>query len=74
MKDRDASEQCEWKRLERHFRYHGMLVERFRSAGPALVLGMVRSNQNEHRQALSAFEHEALVERYCELFGTWPPG
>ncbi len=74
MKGRDGKEQCEWARLERHFRYHGMLVDRFRSAGPALVLDMVRSGRNERGQALSAFEQEALVERYCEIFGRWPPG
>jgi hypothetical protein len=27
---------------------------------------------NEGGTPLSEFEREALVERYCELFGTWP--
>jgi hypothetical protein len=74
MKDPDARTQCEWERLERHFHYHGLLLARFRTAGPSLVLGMVRSGRNEHGLALSAFERAALVERHCEIFGTWPPG
>jgi hypothetical protein len=73
MKGLDANAQHAWQRLERHFHYHGLLIDRFRSAGPALVLDMIRTRRNEHGNSLSAFEHEALVERYCELFGRWPP-
>ena len=64
--------QREWARLEEHFAHHASLVDRFSAAGPPAVLGMVRSGRNEQGQVLSAFEREALVERHCEIFGSWP--
>jgi hypothetical protein len=30
------------------------------------------SEINEHGECLSQFERDALIERHCELFGTWP--
>jgi hypothetical protein len=33
---------------------------------------MWRSQTNERGSPLSKFEREALIERHCELFGTWP--
>jgi hypothetical protein len=33
---------------------------------------MWKSQSNEHGDRLSRYECDALVERHCELFGTWP--
>jgi len=32
----------------------------------------VTTKRNEHGIPLSQFERDALIERHCELFGTWP--
>jgi len=64
--------QSGWARLEEHFAHHASLVDRFSTAGPSAVLGMVQSGRNERGQILSAFEREALVERYCDICGSWP--
>jgi len=61
-----------WIGLEQHFCHHATLVERFRQADRSSVAGMWRSARNELGQPLSPFEREALIERYCELFGVWP--
>jgi hypothetical protein len=61
-----------WSMLDAHFRQHAALVRRFECADAKLVLLMWRTNSNESGDPLSAFEREALQERHCELFGTWP--
>jgi hypothetical protein len=33
---------------------------------------MWKSQTNEDGKRLSKFERDALIERHCELFGTWP--
>jgi hypothetical protein len=33
---------------------------------------MWRNQTNEGGNRLTEFEREALIERHCELFGTWP--
>jgi hypothetical protein len=33
---------------------------------------MWMSQTNEGGDHLSEFERKALIERHCELFGTWP--
>jgi hypothetical protein len=33
---------------------------------------MWKSQTNEDGKHLSQFERDALIERHCELFGTWP--
>jgi hypothetical protein len=38
-----------------------------------MVMQMWRAGTNELGERLSPLERSALVERYCELFGTWPP-
>jgi hypothetical protein len=48
------------------------MVDRFREADCDAVLSMWRSQTNEGGQRLSRSEREALIERHCELFGTWP--
>jgi hypothetical protein len=62
----------QWAILDRHFQYHIRLVGHFREIGPAAVLRMWRTQTNNDGKPLSQFEHDALKERYCELFGTWP--
>jgi hypothetical protein len=61
-----------WASLERHFAHHARLVARFRSFGPVAVARMWREQRNEAGAPLSSDEREALVERHCELFGSWP--
>jgi hypothetical protein len=58
--------------LDSHFKQHARIVDRFREADRDAVLSMWRSQTNEDGQRLSRFEREALIERHCELFGTWP--
>ena len=59
-----------WAALEDHFQHHVRLVDRFSDA--EAVLRMWLTDINEHGECLSEFEHEALIKRHCELFGTWP--
>jgi hypothetical protein len=61
-----------WAQLDAHFRAHATLVRRFQHIGASAVIDMWRAGCNEFGQPLSAFERQALVERYCELFGRWP--
>src|SRR5215470_3163121 len=62
----------QWAILDRHFQYHIRLVGHFREVGPAAVLRMWRTQTTKDGKRLSQFERDALKERYCELFGTWP--
>jgi len=61
-----------WSELDRHFRVHASLIQRFKHASASDVVEMLKTGCNECGQPLSAFEREALVERHCELFGRWP--
>jgi hypothetical protein len=36
------------------------------------VLAMWKTGTNEFGKCLTRIEREAIVERHCELFGTWP--
>jgi hypothetical protein len=63
---------AEWANLERHFTHHACLLRRFRAATPSAVAGMWLAQTNELGQPLSETERDALIERYCELFGRWP--
>lgn len=63
---------AQWAALEEHFQRHAKLVARFRETDRNAVLIMWESQTNEGGTSLSEFEREALIERYCELFGTWP--
>jgi len=63
---------AQWAALEEHFQRHAKLVARFRETGRDAVVAMWKNQINEAGTPLSEFEREALVERYCELFGTWP--
>jgi hypothetical protein len=62
----------QWAALDSHFQQHAELVDRFRHSGRDAVIMMWLSQTNEDREPLSQFEREALIERYCELFGIWP--
>lgn len=61
-----------WAALEEHFQCHARRVARFRETGRHDVLAMWEKGINEGGTPLSQFERAALIERYCELFGTWP--
>jgi hypothetical protein len=61
-----------WAELQDHFRHHASLLRRFERADAKAVARMWKTNRNEVYEPLSAFELEALIERHCELFGTWP--
>lgn len=63
---------AQWAALEEHFQRHAKLVARFRETGRDAVAAMWKNQINEDGAPLSEFEREALIERYCELFGTWP--
>jgi hypothetical protein len=63
---------AQWAALDEHFQNHIKLVERFRDAGPEVVARMWMRQTNESGHSVSQFERDALIERYCELFGTWP--
>ena len=62
----------QWAVLDHHFQRHVRMVDRFREAGEEAVVRMWQSQTNEDGDHLSEFERHALVERHCELFGTWP--
>ena len=61
-----------WAALERHFIRHAQQVARFRRANRAVVRRMWKNQVNEDGEPLSQVERGALIERHCELFGTWP--
>ena len=61
----------QWALLEEHFHHHARLIKRFRDTSPSAVTRMWKSGTNESGEPLSQFEIDALVERYCELFGSW---
>jgi hypothetical protein len=62
----------QWAALDHHFRYHATLISRFRHANGPAVLRMWMTQTNEAGTHLLQFEREALIERHCELFGSWP--
>jgi hypothetical protein len=61
-----------WAMLDDHFREHAKQVHRFSDAGPDALIRMWKSQSNEYGEPLSHFERQALIERHCEVFGTWP--
>jgi hypothetical protein len=61
-----------WTMLEQYFAHHAVLVHRFRGAGRSDIVRMWETQRNEAGERLSQLEREALVERHCELFGSWP--
>jgi hypothetical protein len=63
---------AQWTMLERHFAHHAVLINRFRGAGPSDIVSMWETQRNEAGDPLSQLEREALVERHCEVFGSWP--
>ena len=63
---------CSWQLLEAHFRHHARLVNLFRDANASSITFMWNNGVNKAGERLSQFERDALVERHCELFGTWP--
>jgi hypothetical protein len=67
-----ASLTADWAALDDHFREQAKHVERFRRADRIAVRRMWECQTDELGNDLSEFEREALIERHCELFGTWP--
>jgi hypothetical protein len=63
---------CPWQLLEDHFRYHARVVNHFRSIDALTAVVMWETGCNAAGERLSQFERDALVERCCELFGSWP--
>ena len=63
---------AEWTALDLHFKKHFKLVNRFRGSGGDAVVRMWRSQTKENGERLSKTQRAALIERHCELFGTWP--
>ena len=61
-----------WAALDDHFQRHAKLIDRFRHAKSDAVARMWKYQINEDGLRLSPFERDALIERHCELFGTWP--
>ena len=61
-----------WAALDDHFQRHDRLVDRFRQCDPDAVRRMWKTQMNEDGVRISQFERDALIERHCELFGTWP--
>jgi hypothetical protein len=49
------------------------VADRFRAATPSEVIDMWERGKNERGQKLTQFEFEALVERWLEVFGAYPP-
>jgi hypothetical protein len=63
---------AQWAALDDHVQQHAKLVERIRSARADAVARMWKYQVNEDGVRLSQLERHALIERHCELFGTWP--
>jgi hypothetical protein len=68
----ETSVAAQWAALEEHFREHRKQVERFERADGIAVRHMWEYQTDEFGNHLSDFERDALIERHCELFGTWP--
>lgn len=49
------------------------LTARFQGASAGEVVKIWETGKNEHGRKLSQFEFGAIVERWCELFGSLPP-
>jgi hypothetical protein len=63
---------AQWAALDQHFADHAMAIDRFSHVDHEAVRRMWKNQANEDGKRLSQFERDALIERYCELFGTWP--
>jgi predicted DNA-binding transcriptional regulator AlpA len=64
----------QWEaQYEEHLRT-AAIASRFKDATPSQVIHMWETCRNERGQRLSRSEVTALVERWLELFGAYPPG
>lgn len=63
-----------WANQKQHDDTNASLLSRFRTSSPAAVVHMWKVGVNEKGKRLSSFEVQALAERWCEVFGTLPPG
>ena len=48
-------------------------MSRFQGSNAREVIKMWETGKNEHGRKLSQFEFGALIEHWCEVFGTLPP-
>jgi prophage regulatory protein len=70
----DAKAQAaEWEARRRQHERDNALAARFQDSSAGDVITMWETGKNEQGRMLSQFEFGALVERWCELFGTLPP-
>jgi len=70
--DEACENKCPWQLLDDHFRYHARVVNHFKSIDALTAVVMWKTGRNAAGERLSQFERDALVERCCELFGSWP--
>lgn len=63
----------QWEAQGEDHHEEAALQARFRTAAPAAVIRMWESGKNEDGRKLTRFELRALVERWCEVFGSLPP-
>jgi hypothetical protein len=68
----NTSVTTQWAVLDDHFRNRATVVNRFRHANAQAIARKWKTQTNEDGRRLSEFERDALNERHCELFGTWP--
>jgi hypothetical protein len=62
----------DWAALDDHFQRHAALLKRFRHTRADAVARVWKYQINEEGVCLSQFQRDALIERHCEIFETWP--
>src|SRR5262245_10626569 len=55
------------------WKWNSAVAARFQAADDRAVIAMWEGGKNEKGELLSRFERQALVERWCQLFGFLPP-
>ena len=73
MAERLEARQEKWDAQAEQQAYDGHVASHYRAIGPVAIVGMWDTSKNEQGKPLSKFELAALVERWCELFGCFPP-
>jgi prophage regulatory protein len=62
-----------WEAMAEDLRDAASLLSRFSNASPSEVIRMWETGKNEDGRRLTKFEGQALLERWCQLFGCFPP-
>ena len=68
-KERAAEWEAQYEECQRSY----AIAARFQDTSPSEVIEMWQSQTNEKGRKLTQFEFEALIERWLELFGRYPP-